>query len=653
LEFLTERHYFDEFEFRNESSLLLQDSFKSLSPSNQEKVLRWVEEGPTIEKFISSCERCEGEKPSRERIEHYRKSWQRDRLAPISADLPEKWGRRLDELVEELGPSESPRKISVRHGVWVGPTSPRTIQEIATLTVEEIVAYLKDWKPPSDWQSPTPEGLSRALTEVVREKPQKYASKAVAFQDLDATYVRALFVGLVEALQKDRQFEWRPVLQLSDWVARQPRAIDGRSANDRDADPHWGWARKAIANLLGEALQKDLSPEYRGEVWEIIERLTEDPDPTPEEEAQYGGGSMDPLSLSINTTRGEVFHAVVKYALWVRRYQQKQSDAEERIRRGFDEMPEVRGTLERHLDPKIDPSLAIRAVYGQWFPWLIVLDPSWATAHVAQIFPPGIHDRALWGAAWNTYIVSCQPYNNVLPVIRAEYARAIQRLGSDPSETSLMEQPEGRLAEHLVLYYARGILSLDEHDGLFPLFFSTASDEVRAHALTFVGRMSEATSEGIRPEILERFVSLWEARFALAVQNPKEHEKELAAFGWWFYSGKFSPLWSFEQLDGVLRLMGWIDDLSFVLDRVAILAPNHPRHAVKSLALLMDHPQEPWVPSASRTGFRTILTAALRSGDNVAANEAEALINKLAAAGHLEFRDLLTAKMPPLEEEEN
>ena len=32
--------------------------------------------------------------------------------------------------------------------------------------------------------------------------------------------------------------------------------------------------------------------------------------------------------------------------------------------------------LDKHLDSNEDPSIAIRAVYGQWLPWLHFLDPT-------------------------------------------------------------------------------------------------------------------------------------------------------------------------------------------------------------------------------------------------------------------------------------
>ena len=115
--------------------------------------------------------------------------------------------------------------------------------------------------------------------------------------------------------------------------------------------------------------------------------MTRDPEPTPDDEAKHDSLSFDPANLAINTTRGEAMNALLQYALWIRRHIEKEADAEELIYRGLEDMPEVRDVLVAHLDPTSEPSLAIRSIYGHWFPWLVLLDDKWAKDHVELIFP--------------------------------------------------------------------------------------------------------------------------------------------------------------------------------------------------------------------------------------------------------------------------
>ena len=158
----------------------------------------------------------------------------------------------------------------------------------------------------------------------------------------------------------------------------------------------------------------------------------ESQDPTPEFEGQFGPGSLDPASLSLNTVRGDALHAVIKYALWWRRYLETSPGGNQAtLDKGFDELSEVRDVLERHLDSSKDPSLAVHSVFGQWFPWLVVIDSKWASKEVVRIFPLGADHTGFFWSAWGTYVVVCDAYTNVLPLLRLVYRAAI---GNVPTE---------------------------------------------------------------------------------------------------------------------------------------------------------------------------------------------------------------------------
>lgn len=464
---LTDRSLFEDVGLRHEYVLLLRARFPHLTPEEQTKILGWIEDGPDVDQWKQWRESETGKVPSEEEVNRYREIWQRNWLAQIGPDnLPAEWRRRYQELTQKYGEPDHSELEPYKTVVWVGPESPKKSEELQAMSVTEIVKFLRTWKPPENiFHEPSPEGLGRVLSSVVAEDPRRFASEAPLFKGLDPTYVRALVSGLREAWKQNRAFDrdWEPVLDLCQWVVAQPRDIQGRQVREMEADPNWGWTRKEIADLLAEGVEDrpaGIPISLRQNVWDILRPLTEDPDPTPEHEQRYGGSNMDPATLSINTTRGEAMHAVVRYALWVRRHLQKGSDAQERLARGFEEMPEVREVLEAHLDPGRDPSLAIRAVYGQWFPWLVLLDADWARTRAAKIFPQNPESAAHFDAAWNTYVVFCtpydifcRPYDNVLEILRPFYHLALQRIGVRRDDTRWLEDPDKRLAEHLMVFY--------------------------------------------------------------------------------------------------------------------------------------------------------------------------------------------------------
>lgn len=643
---LTDHARFDELCLRHEYALLAQTRFPYLTSEDQAKILCFIEEGPDLTQFKSAVERQTGKCPTDEQAERYMKLWRRDRLAMLRDVLPKKWEECYEQLVAELGEPEHPEFPSWS-GVWVGPTSPKTAEELRHMSVEEVALFLRSWQPSEGFMSPSYEGLGRELATLVASEPERFAVEAGWFKDLDPTYVCAFLSGLREAAKQKGKFPWSPVLDLCRWAVNEPREIAGRKGEHTAFDP--SRTRKTIADLLSVGFEMDAAEipfDLRTAAWEVLRPLTDDPDPTLEDEARYGGSNMDPATLSINTARGLAMHAVVRYAMWVRRHIEEGPDGKEHVARGFSEMPEVSDVLDRHLDLGYDRALAIRAVYGQWFPWLVLLDSHWAASNVAKIFPSEENLRDLHDAAWETYITFCRSYDSVFDILHEEYSRAVEQIGVVSREKKHFADPDEHLAKHLMAFYWRGKLNLQESGGILARFFSRAPDKLRRCALEFVGRSLYNTKDVVVPQVLDLLQALWVERInaARGVTSPTLHAAELAAFGWWFASAKFDDVWAVTQLKEALTLAGVVEPDYLVLERLATLAGATPALAVQCLDLIIEGDKEGWRILGWREHARTILACALRSTDDKARQVAFALVNRLCARGYLDFRDLLSGR---------
>jgi len=641
---------FEDSDLWHEYTLLLRETFPTLPPAQQAVILGWIDAGPDdVSAFKEGFTRDRGAPPSEEGVSRYVDNWQLRQLSRFGLGLPPEWQTRRQHLAALVGEVDHPDFTSYSTGMFVGPRSPKTEAELREMTVSAIVAYLREWRAPHTFMGPSPEGLGRHITAIVANDPERFASGAAQFRELDPTYMRALFGGLRDAIKADRAFPWAPALELCQWVVEQgPDTGDRQKRNSiaaEDRDPGWGWTRQAVASLLQAGFQKgplEIPIDLQSLAWHVLRPVTDDPDPTPAHEAEYGGTNMNPSELSINTTRGEAMHTVVSYALWVRRYLEGLPDKSERVTRGFDEMPEVREVLDRHLDLVVDPSPAIRSVYGRHFPWLALLDRNWARRKAPHIFPqdPALHRNA----AWDTYITYCEPYNDVLPLLRDEYLDAIDRIGKD-RDTRHMESPDEHLAEHLMVYYWRGKLALDDPE--LTRFFNTAPDAIRAHAISFVGHVFHNDDSEIPKDILDRAKSLWAARFEIAKAAPAANTKELEAFGWWFATSHFDEAWRIHQLTEVLSRTHAAEPDHIVLEQLAELSVRLPAPVIECLRSLIDGVKQSWTITTWDQQIRTILGNGLRAEDATTQAAARALVNILVARGYPEFRDLLGNSTAP------
>jgi hypothetical protein len=414
----------------------------------------------------------------------------------------------------------------------------------------------------------------------------------------------------------------------------------------------WGWVRQEVAAVLEAGFQSTASPvpfALRRSTWRVLEILTDDPGLTPQYEARYGGANMDPATLALNTTRGRAMHAVVAYALWVRRAIGREHGELAARPGSFDMMPEVRRVLDHHLDPARDPSVAVRAVYGQRFPWLALLDEAWAASASERLFPedPGL--RSLRDAAWDSYIVFCQPYDNVFRILRSQYSKAIERLRDDrPSWRWLgsSETPEERLAAHLLSFYWRGTLEFNESDELLERFFTSAPPDTRAFGIQFLGhalRNIERLDDRAR-ERLERF---WAWRIQEVERDWHEDQRtEIAAFAWWADADALPADWRLAQLERILGLGGSLKPESVALTALKKLARIHPARSASLLRVFLDREKEEWTIEGGRHEIESILRTCLESNDPEALRVSEYVVHWLGSLGYRGFRTLLRGDRP-------
>jgi len=642
---LTDRANFDEGELWHEYIMLMREHFKVLTTAQQHQVLGWMDEGLALDVVKERLESRDGVRLTNEEAEKSEKSRKLHLLAPLRDVLPDDWREQYDRWVEETGEPEHAEYTTPPPQMGFGFESPKSTEELGSMSVSEIVAFLASWQRPDDNPvGQTPEGLGRELYALVAAEPERFAQAAVNFGGLAPVYVRSVLSGLRSAASQQKRFDWSPVLTLCRWVLKQAGDISEPGNQTPNEERGWMGTRAVIAELLSAGFKEgaaEIPFALRTSAWRLLKPFTDDPNPSREDE-EGQGPEMDPAHYAVSTVRGKAIYSVIKYAWWVRQHLIQEPDGVERAARGFDEMPEVRRTLNSHLNPKIDPSLAVRSVYGQWLPWLITLDQNWARQNLSKIFPRDDALRGLRDAAWDTYITFNGARNNIFEVLREEYARAAERVGEETeSKSHHTHTPKQHLAQQLMLFYGRGIIDLDEPGGLLARFYDRAPDSLCAHALWHVGYIFRESKDPIPPEVVQRFQYLWQSRLGVARSDPEAHAKEMAAFGYLFYSERFDDTWAITELKNALEISKRAALDYFVVQRLAELAGAYPGIAIECFSHMVEGDKEGWGIDSWSIYARTIIAAARQSEDEAARQAATTLIHRLGARNRLGFQDLL------------
>jgi hypothetical protein len=610
-EALLDRALADERATWHEYSMLMRDRFGSLGPEERRAVLEDIEaQAAGIEDAGQA------------------RYWRFRRLNLIASALEGEELAAYENLAGEFAAPENETFTSFSRS-WTGPRSPFGEAELAEWEPERLLAELTEWEPGEGFEEPTPEGLARTLEAVIGEKPEPYAQAAARFTELEPTYVRALLGGLTKAAKEGRPFAWPETLSVGEYVIAQPREASD-AEEDWDRDRHWGAARKQLADLLEEGLSEgeaEIEFAERDRVWALLAELAEDPDPDPERET-YGEDSMDPATRAINSVRGEAIFAVFRYLLWVERREEGGF--------GAHSVPEAVSVLDRHLDPEQDPSLAIRAAYGQWFSQLVRIERGWAEDLAPRVFPADPEQADLFAAAWDTYVLFTRPYAEVLDVLEESYTIAIRRLADPPRWSGFVGDPVESLGQHLIYYAAFEDRGLEE-DGLLARFWREVDETMRETTLSSVGWGLEQRTEPLPGPVEQRFQGIWERAEAEATPGAAE----LAAFGSWLGASVLDGSWLLARAKGILERGIHLQPNFAVFGSLARLAADHPKQSAELVGLMAETDKDGWAVSGSEDEAREVLRTALAAGGEAAAC-ARGVIDLLGASGLVSFGDLLS-----------
>lgn len=622
MEFLSDLSLVDRSTTHEEYAILLHVAFPHLPLEARSSLQRLFATDP-----LQSIPETTRQEMDAAKLERIAKQVLRDRLLAFGSALPDTLTATLSALVQEVG---DPPERGATVGTWDGPKSPLSTEELQSLSVQQVAAYARTWVSSNDFNSPRPEGLARAIGDAAKGRLKEFTEQAEIWIGLDPTYVRWIITSITDALRNKATIEdWTPLLRLAKWGTQEDN--DPASADDpwADRDTTWRWTRHSVANLIDTALQrKDSRPgfHHRTDVWNIIDRLLRDSDPTIEHTTR---GNQDALSISINSTRGIAMHALMRYLWWVHENTPRAEPFT------LDVMPEARAALETALT---DAHPAIFSAFGEWFRQLYFMDAQWTRALVEAMFPGAEDRRAFWEASWYTFVKYSPPYDPAFDLLRAKYELALARL---PVETDDENEREGSrgLGQHLSSYFWRGVGD-DFTRKLLLDYFDKSSPEAAGHIVAFLGR-GLATEKEIPAHTVTSLMELWEALRRRGTGWAEQKRREVARqFDDWFVSKHLSSEWRLRELEAVLNSGAGMTNAEAVLGELAALADVHPQSVARCLQLLLLDQQQSWFPLLQERESTAALEALLASKDEVARNQAVELVNKLVERGNLTARDI-------------
>lgn len=616
-----------------------------LSEDERKDIFDAILSGPSKEDF---CEWL-GERYSEAAFQQRQRYFHRKQLRPFAALLSGDVQRYFDELEGETQAEAVTDDSYSPYGGVTGGTvsyqSPKSVEDLKSLTDEELLTYLNDW---NDEHRDKDNGLveinisalAGVFQSLFKEKIVPDGEHLAFWMGNRDKIARPIFVAaMVKAMQervRDRNFDnldqW---INFSAWVLSHPGSerVEGQpESRDESRDhPDWGSSRRAVVDFIDACVNKDTDAPIaaRDGLAKLLRQMCSQFDWRLDQDRPVLLNHSDPITESINNTRSRALESLVNFGFWIRRH------------RPGDPVPEVTDILSKRMagDAGLTLTRPEHALLGMHFGDLCTLNRDWAAQRREKIFPQ--EKQSVWRDAFDSYIRFNRPVKLTFEILRDEFEYAIENLNTLSAEKDSGKKLVDRLGQHLFTYYLWGVYPLTGNESLLDRFYDKTSDDRKrwAHLFDHVGRSLRNSSKKLAKELTDRAIAYFDWRLEAA------EPLELQEFTYWLEAECFDPEWRLRSYSKILDLereknVGLALEVRASMRVLNKLLPGHLSLVVECFAKITNAMDQGTQRYVSADQAKPILKAGLNAEDPQVRDYAEHARENLLRLGGVNYLDL-------------
>ena len=335
---------------------------------------------------------------------------------------------------------------------WVGPTSPKTIEELAKCTPDEILNLLINFENSKAFGTPSVDGLARVLQDYIATDPFKGSWLISKMDRLDYQYVSALIDGY------SKSWSEKKYVPIQDIISKTLELLNADSfqENLKNSKSTAHWAVSSICSFIETGTRDDdnsypLSAD--ADLYSILKKCLESCPPDNRFES-----SSDVYTRAINEPRGRIFGALV--ILTLRRARTSEKDSEV-FRNAWNDL---RDLIEPILKCQSIGEVSLHALLGAYYRQFFFLNKDWFVRNIDLIAPAPEKSVILWRAFMDGFSYVTDYSKEMYELLKNEgHLLAYLRFQVDPSDkNSRLDRLQNRVIELALIAYVLGHEKISE-----------------------------------------------------------------------------------------------------------------------------------------------------------------------------------------------
>ena len=378
---------------------------------------------------------------------------------------------------------------------WGDSGSPIPLEELQSLSVNDLVETIRDYKDPGVFREPGMEGLVKVLRQLIKTEPLKFYLHLNKFADLDLAYIHEVIEAYAELWNENTKLPWDDLwgelLQFCLSVIKQDRFLHQENTKEQKhfvANRYW--VVSGIGRLIQAGTKSDdhaFGEEYSTTAEEIITLILD------KEKGNEFKTDSDAVSISINSPRGHCLEALINLTLRLCRLTDKRNNKDH-------------SAIWNHFQPRFDselqradgesPEYEFSTLVTNYLPNFLYMSKDWITDNLHRIFDQGNYMK--WLCAMQGYAYVGTVYEGIYQYLK-EHGDLLKVLDDE----NLKDKVEEKAIQNIFVAYLNDFENIDDKNSLINTLILRNDSKEISKLIWFIWTLRKKDDNNLRNKVYE------------------------------------------------------------------------------------------------------------------------------------------------------
>ena len=377
---------------------------------------------------------------------------------------------------------------------WGGQKSPKTIEELQAMSIDDLVIELANYEDQGSFDEPGLEGLSKVFKQLVKANPINFYLKLNKFKNLDFAYLNEIIEAYSDLWAEESRLPWDDVweklLEFCSGIIVQDRFWDPKNAKERESFvANRYWIVSSIGRLIEAGTKSDdyafndrLIPKAEKIIAYLLNRETG---------SSYKIES-DAVFVSINSPRGHCLEALINLSLRSCRIADQNNEDHSDIWLHF----------QHYYDSELDrgeannPEYEFATLVTNYLPNFLYMSKQWVLENLHRIFNKTCYLK--WLCAMQGYSYVNTVYQEIYEYLKyhGDFLKVL-------NDHNIRDRTQERMIQNIVIAYINNYESINDEQSLIGELIRRKNHVEIGHLIWFIWTQRSKKNFNILNKIFE------------------------------------------------------------------------------------------------------------------------------------------------------